>query len=125
MPAIRTGTSFHIEGALGAITTPNEPRILGDYAVNGQAMLGVIRIQEESTRGFWERHDGGDEILVLLQGRATMTLRPDDAPETAHELGPGDALLIPKGVTHSGKLHTPEAQILFITPREGNVEGFE
>ncbi|WP_394833437.1 cupin domain-containing protein [Pendulispora rubella] len=122
MSAIQTGTSFHIASALEAITDPARPSILGDYAVDGTAMLGVIRIAQDRTHGFWERHDGGDELLVILQGRCTMTLRPAQGPEKAHELGPGDALLIPKGVAHSGKLHTPEARILFITPREGNTE---
>ncbi|WP_394844802.1 cupin domain-containing protein [Pendulispora brunnea] len=122
MSAIQTGTSFHIATTLANMAERAQPHVLGDYAVDGKAMLGVIRIPRERTGGFWERHDGGDEILVLLEGRCTMTLRPSEGPEKSHELGPGDALLIPKGVAHSGKAHTPEVRVLFITPREGNVE---
>ena len=35
------------------------------------------------------------------------------------------ALLIPKSVAHSGRLHTPEVHILFVTPREGNTSWTE
>lgn len=115
-----TGTSFSISSELVAILDPRHPRLLGDYAARGSAMLGVIRIGVEGTDGFWERHDGGDELLVVIAGRFTMTLRPPDGPDQQHELKPGDALLIPQGVAHSGRLHTGEVQLLFVTPREGN-----
>jgi quercetin dioxygenase-like cupin family protein len=115
-----TRTSFTITTELAAIGDPRHARMLGDFAVQRDAMLGVIRIAMEGTEGFWERHDGGDELLVLVSGRMTMTLRPASGPDQVHELGEGDALLIPSGVAHSARLHTPEVHLLFVTPREGN-----
>ncbi|NMO19387.1 cupin domain-containing protein [Pyxidicoccus fallax] len=115
-----TGLSFTIATELAAISDPRQARMLGDYAAHGGAMLGVIRIGVEGTNGFWERHDGGDELLVVVSGRMTMTLRPESGPDLPHDLGPGDALLIPRGVAHTARLHTPEVRLLFVTPREGN-----
>lgn len=114
-----TGRSFAIAAALGAVTAQDGPGILGHYAATGPAMIGVVRIGVDGTQGFWERHDGGDELLVVVAGRMTMTLKGDDGL-TPHRLGPGDALLIPRGVAHSGTLHDPEVQILFVSPRDGN-----
>ncbi|MCY1018283.1 cupin domain-containing protein [Pyxidicoccus sp. MSG2] len=115
-----TGTSFTIATELAAIGDPRHARMLGDFAALRDAMLGVIRIGVKGTEGFWERHDGGDELLVLVSGHMTMTLRPASEPDQAHDLGAGDALLIPRGVAHSARLHTPEVHLLFVTPREGN-----
>jgi len=114
------GMSFNVAAALDGISDPRRPKLLGEYSVERDAMLGVVRIGIEGTQGFWERHDGGDELLVVIAGSLTMTLRPEGAPDQTYDVGPGDALLIPKGVAHSGKLHTDEVRILFVTPREGN-----
>ncbi|QRK07503.1 cupin domain-containing protein [Archangium violaceum] len=114
------GLSFSISAELAAISDPHFPRLLGDYTVHRDAMLGVIRIGTEGTEGFWERHDGGDELLVVISGRMTMTLRPANGPDQLHDIGPGDALLIPRGIAHSARLHTPEIHLLFVTPRDGN-----
>ncbi len=114
-------TSFSISAQIAAITDPRRPNVLADYAVQGPAMLGVIRVPPEGTDGFWERHDGGDELLIIIAGRLTMTLRSNEQADQIHHVGPGDVLLIPRGVAHSGKLHTPEVQILFVTPRNGNI----
>jgi quercetin dioxygenase-like cupin family protein len=117
-------TAFSIAAAIAAIPDPRAPRMVGDLAAQGGAMVGVIRIAAGRPRG-WERHDGGDELLVVVAGRFTMALRPAGAAEQHHDLGPGDTLLIPRGVAHSGVLHTPEIQLLFVTPREGTVEWTE
>jgi hypothetical protein len=47
-------------------------------------------------------------------------VRRSDGRQTVHDAGRGDVLLIPKGAAHSFALHTPEVQVLFVTPREGN-----
>jgi hypothetical protein len=40
-------------------------------------MIGVMRA-DGSVGGRWERHDGGDELLVLMAGRCTVTVRRPD-----------------------------------------------
>ncbi|WP_394824704.1 cupin domain-containing protein [Pendulispora albinea] len=115
------GTSFNIAAAFGAMADSRRLQLLGDFALESDAMLGVIRLGREKN-GAWERHDGGDEMLMILEGRVTMTLRREGAPDQTHHVGAGDTLLIPKGVAHSGMLHTDEVRVFFITPREGNHE---
>ena len=52
---------------------PAAPDVIADYACDGSAMLGVIRIAAGSSDHHWERHDCGDEVLYLLAGRALFT----------------------------------------------------
>lgn len=89
------------------------------FALAGPAMIGVMR-GDGSVGGRWERDDGGDELLVLMSGRCTVTVRRSDGRQTVHYAERGDVLLIPKGSAHSFTLHTPEVHVLFVTPREGN-----
>jgi len=55
-----------------------------------------------------------------MAGRCTVTVRRSDGRQTVHDAGHGDVLLIPKGAADSFALQTPEVQVLFVTPREGN-----
>ena len=86
----------------------------------GPAIVGVARILDGAVDGLWEQHDAGDELLVLSAGRVTIVLRPANGEQETHDLGPGDVLLVPKGAAHCFKLRTPEIQLLFVTPRDGN-----
>jgi mannose-6-phosphate isomerase-like protein (cupin superfamily) len=95
------------------------PNIFAGFALAGPAMIGVMRA-DGSLGGRWERHDGGDELLVLMAGRCTLTVRRSDGRRTVHDAERGDVLLIPKGAAHSFTLHTSEVQVLFVTPCEGN-----
>jgi quercetin dioxygenase-like cupin family protein len=95
------------------------PNIFAGFALAGPAMIGVMRA-DGSVGGRWERHDGGDELLVLMAGRCTVTVRRSDGRQTVHHAEHGDVRLIPKSAAHSFTLHTPEVQVLFVTPRDGN-----
>lgn len=70
--------------------------------LDARHMVGVVRIS--AAEGLWEQHNGGDEILVVLQGRAEFTLRHFDATEMISAKA-GDILHIPKGVAHSAKIY--------------------
>ena len=60
-----------------------------------------------------ERHPDGDEFIVILSGRVTVTV--ESAPNDSLELGPGDACIIPKGEWHRVHLLQP-TRLLHITP---------
>jgi quercetin dioxygenase-like cupin family protein len=60
-----------------------------------------------------ERHPDGDEFILILSGRVTVTV--DSSPNDALELGPGDACIIPKGEWHRVHLMEP-TRLLHITP---------
>jgi quercetin dioxygenase-like cupin family protein len=79
-----------------------------------------IAFNFDLSRRPWERHDGGDELLVPIMGSFTVTLRRAGSDDQIHHAGPGEVVLIPRGVAHSFKLHAPEVQLLFVTPRHRN-----
>jgi quercetin dioxygenase-like cupin family protein len=95
------------------------PNIFAGFALAGPAMIGVMRA-DGSVGGRWERHDDGDELLVLIAGECAVTVRRSDGRQTVHHAERGDLLLIPKGAAHSFTLHTPEVQVPFVTPSERN-----
>ncbi|KYF87084.1 hypothetical protein BE20_27110 [Sorangium cellulosum] len=111
--------AFELAGAIDPLTHPGAPRILGSYAASGPCMVGVVTKAAGSTDGSWERHDGGDELLVILRGRATFTVNLPDGTTEVTEVGPGQALLIPRGAAHSGHI-ADDVCVLFVTPSDGN-----
>jgi mannose-6-phosphate isomerase-like protein (cupin superfamily) len=110
---------FSIAQELATLVPGGDFRLLDHHLADGPVMAGVIRIDADSVKGFWERHDGGDEILVILAGRATFTIRSADG-DMRLEVGPGDALCVPRSMAHNAVLHTPALDILFFTPRDGS-----
>lgn len=65
----------------------------------------------------WEMHPAGDEILLMLEGKATFVLDlADGLREVA--LSAGRLLVIPKGVWHTAKVGEP-GRLLAITAGSG------
>lgn len=54
----------------------------------------------------WEMHPGGDEVLILIEGRMTMVL-DEPGGERRIEMSPGATCIVPKGVWH--RAIVPEA----------------
>ena len=65
----------------------------------------------------WERHPAGEEIVLLLSGRADL-LQQIDGEERRVPLRPGQAVVNPVGVWHTADVHEP-GDILFVTPGRG------
>jgi mannose-6-phosphate isomerase-like protein (cupin superfamily) len=110
---------FSVSAVASTILDFDRPRILADFVADGSVMVGVARLGRDTIHALWERHDGGDEILVLVAGQLTATFRDADG-ERVLEAGPGDAILIPRGIAHSFAIRSDEIQLLFLTPRAGN-----
>lgn len=77
----------------------------------------------DSDWGVWERHPAGDEIVVLLSGRARFTLREPGRQRSGGEQSvlldcAGDYVVVPAGAWHTAHIEEP-ARMLFITPGEG------
>src|SRR5262249_27915360 len=82
--------------------------VLGHHQASVPSMVGAIRVSKARDGNTWERHDHGDEVLVVLSGAATMTLRDAEGRTTEWPLSTGDVLVIPRGVAHHATLHTDE-----------------
>jgi mannose-6-phosphate isomerase-like protein (cupin superfamily) len=61
----------------------------------------------------WEMHPEGDEVLVLLEGAATVVFERPDRDEL-HPMRPGSTLVIPAGAWHRA-VRQSGAKMLFIT----------
>ena len=71
----------------------------------------------------WERHNGGDELLLVLSGssRLTFLLRDGAFSET---LLPGALAVVPQGTWHSND--APDGvTMLYMTPLEGNEHSWD
>lgn len=64
-----------------------------------------------------ERHPAGDEVVLLVRGRARVHLETD--PPQAIDLEPGDGAVVPRGVWHRIEVLEP-CEVVYVTPAEGN-----
>ena len=117
----RTGGTLDPAHALAATARVNAPIFLGELASDVPLLVGALAVDRTRPRT-WERHDHGDELLLVLSGRVTMTLRAPDGAVERLEAQPGDVLLIPQGSAHRGELCSDTASVLFLTPRSGTRE---
>ena len=116
----------HVHLGLGARAVP-----LPDFAWTEQALAAygarfaadgdegrlVMIFQQSESWPSWERHPAGEELVVLLSGRADLIQRIDGR-EHRIALRPGQAAVNPKGVWHTADVHEP-GDALFITPGRG------
>lgn len=66
----------------------------------------------------WEMHPAGEELVCLLSGEVDLVLEQDNMEKTLFLRTPGSYVLVPRGVWHTAKVHSPSS-MLFITPGEG------
>lgn len=76
---------------------------------------GAIFVVHYAGHSEWERHSVGNEIVAVLEGETTLTIR-DDGEESQHRLGAGELVIVPQGAWH--RFDTPGgAKILTVTPQ--------
>lgn len=80
------------------------PRIIA--ALNGQHVK-LVKVRGEFV---WHHHESEDELFLVISGRFTMEFR-----DRSEVLGPGEMIVIPRGVEHR-PVATEEASILLFEP---------
>ena len=75
---------------------------LNDYDVQ------VVKVKGEFV---WHTHDATDELFLVIRGRLTIETR-----DGSFELGPGELLVVPKGVEHRPRADDV-VEIVLIEPR--------
>lgn len=101
---------------------PNNPALparLYAAALRGQND-GQIRahLQQRDWTGTWKGiiynfhhyHSHAHEVLVVLQGQAQIVLGGEGGPEVT--VGEGDVLLLPAGVGHCCRHHSPDFAVM-------------
>ena len=68
----------------------------------------------------WEIHPKGDEMVVLLSGRAVFVLKRDSGEESTELSIPGSFVIVPRGCWHTARISEP-TNMMFITPGEGTL----
>lgn len=66
----------------------------------------------------WERHPAGDEVVMLVSGKAELVLEVDGREEVVTLKAPGDFVRVPKGVWHTARTSVP-CSMVFVTPGAG------
>ena len=87
-----------------------------DPAVEQGRLVSCFEFSENWTS--WERHPHGDELVLLLQGRARLLLETTAGIEHVSLTEPGQFVSIPRGTWHTAHTDAP-CSMLFITPGRG------
>ena len=87
------------------------------FAADGDEGRLVTMGALSATWDTWERHPAGEEVVLVLSGRADLIQRIDGG-ERRIALSAGQAAVNPPGVWHTADVHEP-GEALFITPGRG------
>jgi mannose-6-phosphate isomerase-like protein (cupin superfamily) len=82
-----------------------DPHIVGDV---NDAQVKVAKFGEVFD---WHSHPDEDEAFLTLRGRVAIDFR-----DGVVELGPGEFLVVPRGVEHRPRSLTPEPVVLMFEP---------
>jgi mannose-6-phosphate isomerase-like protein (cupin superfamily) len=105
-------------GAIGIEVTPTIWQDLDRRFDNFKGHLLVAQFDFEADWPSWEIHPAGDEIVVLLSGRADMILDQAGSHQKTSLAQPGSFVIVPKGTWHTARISTPTS-MLFVTPGQG------
>jgi mannose-6-phosphate isomerase-like protein (cupin superfamily) len=81
-----------------------------------------VKVVKLSGEFVWHHHDREDELFLVVSGRLRMQLRDGD-----REVGPGEFIIVPRGVEHCPLALTDEVHVVLLEPattvNTGNVGG--
>lgn len=80
----------HIESLFEGVTGYWSPKVIG--RVNDQ-YVKIARLKGEFV---WHSHEAEDELFLVIRGRLQIQLE-----DGAVELGPGEFVVVPRGVRHN------------------------
>ena len=83
-----------------------KPKIVGDL---NDHQVKVVKLQGEFV---WHHHGAEDELFLVVAGRLRMQLRDGD-----RDLGPGELVIVPRGVEHCPLALTDEVHVVLLEPK--------
>lgn len=90
----------------GRFTDAWSPKIVGDV---NDMHVKVVKLRGEFV---WHHHDAEDELFLVVAGRLRMQLRDGD-----RDVGPGQFIIVPRGVEHCPKALTDEVHLVLLEPK--------
>ena len=82
------------------------PRIAGEL---NDSYVKLVKLQGEFV---WHQHEAEDELFLVVAGRLRMQLRGGD-----RDLGPGELVIVPRGVEHCPLALTDEVHVVLLEPK--------
>jgi mannose-6-phosphate isomerase-like protein (cupin superfamily) len=90
------------------------PKIVARYNDN------EVRLCKTQGEWVWHKHDETDELFIILEGEFDMDFR-----DGSLTVGPGEMLLVPRGVEHRPAARRGQVKLILIdpagTPNTGDV----
>lgn len=106
-----TGTSVHkaikLSDKFAAFSAHWSPQIIARYNDN------EVRLVKTLGEWVWHKHDETDELFLILKGEFDMDFR--DGTVT---VGPGELLIVPRGVEHRPAARRGEVELLLLDPND-------
>lgn len=114
--------AIHLDSTTRAVPLPGfdhgyDAYIAAHCAPGTPGRLVTIEVSSESWSA-WEMHPEGDEVVVVLAGRAEFVQRFPDGREVRVVVGPREAIVNPAGIPHTANVIEPMTA-LYITPAPG------
>ena len=107
MPPAASPTKVNLAEKFARFDDHWAPRIAGRY--NGNE----IRLAKASGDFQWHSNPDTDELFIVIEGTLRMEFR--DRVET---LGPGELIVVPRGVEHFPQVPEGEAKLIIIDPAD-------
>ncbi len=82
------------------------PRITGEL---NDSYVKLVKLRGEFV---WHHHEAEDELFLVIEGRLRMQFRDGD-----QDLGPGELIIVPRGVEHCPLALTDEVHVVLLEPR--------
>ena len=117
-PTYPYATHLHVRfPSLERIDVPSLVRACTDQWYNQtlcRVNESVVRLGVVQGEYHWHQHDEDDEFFYVVEGRFLI-----DLPDRMIELGPGQAVVVPKGVPHRPR--APERTVILMVETAGIV----
>lgn len=78
-------------------------REISTFHVQGGSLVGMATLECSASTNFWEVHDDGDELLIVISGKLVFKLLQPDGAETSVPIAAGQCILIPSGWSHAAQ----------------------
>ena len=88
------------------------PYIIGELNDN------FVKIAKVKGDFVWHSHAEEDEMFVVLAGRLIIDFR-----DRTEEIGPGEIIIVPKGVEHRPRTNGEEVRIMLVEPKATALTG--
>ena len=82
------------------------PKVVGEI---NDMHVKLVKLRGEFV---WHHHDTEDELFLVVAGRLRMQLRDGDK-----DVGPGELIIVPRGIEHCPLALTDEVQVLLLEPK--------